>query len=298
MNSLNKLVEILRNWPHEIIPDERFAEDCHERLRKTLVKMKEGSNEVGRGDIAGLIGHVLRRERASSGDIIQFCMPKGTNWPETSTWEDYSVKVLQELPTAFIIEARPWTATWFGGDNSILEVFAERQRRKDDSVIADPCITETFGEHFRHYVSSGQCAAVRSVFFSRPGATLVINLPTGAGKSLVAWAPALVKPEGRNFTLVIVPTVALAMDQERQVQQFLKDSRGSYDAYPLAWHSGLGDDVKPILKRRIVDGVQRILFTSPESVSGSLIGPLYEANRRGHLKYFIIRHHGKSETSV
>lgn len=288
MDGLNILSEILRHWPDKEITQEVLREDCQERLRKALCAMRERSDCVGFGDIAGLVGHVLRKEIASSGNSIELQVPNSLGWPQVSDWNEHSVKILQRLPGAFIIEARPWHSEWLESKDNIDDVFSEKIRREKDLVPADPCIPETFGDSYSNYLSQGQRSAVRSVFLAAPGTTLIVNLPTGAGKSMAAWAPALVNRQNAGLTLVIVPTVALALDQEKQINQFIETPEGLGTNPPLAWHSQLSQDDRSQIKRNIVDGKQRILFTSPESLQGSLINPLYEANARGHLKHFVV----------
>src|SRR3712207_6840478 len=69
------------------------------------------------------------------------------------------------------------------------------------------------------YQSPGQLEAVRAALTTPPGATLAVILPTGEGKSLVFHILARclpVDPTTRpGVTLVITPTIALALDQER-----------------------------------------------------------------------------------
>ena len=66
----------------------------------------------------------------------------------------------------------------------------------------------------RNYRCAGQREAVRGVLTAPGGSTLVVNLPTGSGKSLCAYVPALTDPSG--LSVVVVPTTALALDQEAQ----------------------------------------------------------------------------------
>ncbi|MEI7987380.1 MAG: protein DpdF, partial [Armatimonadota bacterium] len=139
---------------------------------------------------------------------------------------------------------------------------------------------------FTGYQGPGQRLAIRSSFFLRPGGTLVVNLPTGTGKSLVAWAPALLS-EQNSLTIMITPTIALAIDQECQLREQYPNAPGGLPR-ELAWHSGLNEQTRKIIWQRLKDCKQRILITSPESFVGSLSRLLYETAEKGLLKYFVV----------
>jgi superfamily II DNA/RNA helicase len=151
----------------------------------------------------------------------------------------------------------------------------------------DPALEEDLGLEFKRYSCPGQRQAIRAVFFLKPGATLLINLPTGSGKSLVAWAPALMAPQG-SLSLMVTPTVALALDQERQLREKYPPRVAASLPDRLAWHSGLSEADRTEIRRRLSDGTQRVLIASPESIVTSLARPLYDAAATGQLRYFIV----------
>lgn len=70
---------------------------------------------------------------------------------------------------------------------------------------------------FQKYQSSAQRDAIRALALQPPGSTLMVSLPTGAGKSsLFHMAPLLERAhEPGACVVVIVPTIALALDHER-----------------------------------------------------------------------------------
>jgi superfamily II DNA helicase RecQ len=139
---------------------------------------------------------------------------------------------------------------------------------------------------FKGYQGPGQRLAIRSAFFLKPGGTLVVNLPTGTGKSLVAWAAALLAAP-RELTVMITPTIALAIDQERQLMENYPHVPGGLPA-EMAWHSGLSDAAREAIHQRLRDNTQRVLITSPESFVGSLSRVLYKTAQSGLLKYFVV----------
>jgi superfamily II DNA helicase RecQ len=105
----------------------------------------------------------------------------------------------------------------------------------------------------------------------------VINLPTGSGKSLCAQLPALIRSRTAGVSVVVVPTTALALDQERALKPYIN--------HPTAYYgddSELGIERKKEIKNRIRQGTQRIIVTSPESLIDSLAPSLYEAAKQGY----------------
>ena len=134
---------------------------------------------------------------------------------------------------------------------------------------------------YPRYYSAGQREAVRAVLTAPGGATLVINLPTGAGKSLAAYLPALLDPAG--LTVVVVPTTALAIDQGRAVETLI--------GHPAAYHGGQDESSSERnrgIRSRIKAGTQRIVFASPEALLRSLAAPLFASAERGMLRMLAI----------
>lgn len=127
------------------------------------------------------------------------------------------------------------------------------------------------------YRSTAQKTAVRAVATMPDGATLMVGLPTGGGKSLCFQMLALLEREDdpNAFVLLIVPTIALALDHERS----LKTIPGLEGARCLT-----GDQSEDA-KRAIIDGAKRgeipILITSPEKAL-DLKEELNEAADRNH----------------
>jgi len=57
---------------------------------------------------------------------------------------------------------------------------------------------------------------------------------------------------------------------------------------PLAYHSGLNEDVKNAVRSAIRSGSLPIVFASPEAAMGALRGPLFDAARQGRLRCFAV----------
>lgn len=134
-----------------------------------------------------------------------------------------------------------------------------------------------------NYKSPAQATALRAIAFAEAGSTLHVVLPTGSGKSMVGLAPGLIEPG--STTVVLVPTIALAMDQERQSR-----TRYAGASLPaeLAYHSDRSPEEKVAIRERLAGGTQRLLFTSPESLVHSLAPQLRELAEMGGLSYVVV----------
>lgn len=299
MSSFDHIKEVLAKWPNDI-PQTEFPVACHERLRLALQMKHVSPANVGAGDLTGLIRHVLARESAISEQCeTQVRVPKSFGWPTEAQWRASGLAV-DVNPQSFRISYRNrWTPDWLPDADlfdPLIAAFREDRRRckqQAPRLEIDPCLHGILGQHFSHYSSPGQEQAIHAAFLAPSGSTLVINLPTGTGKSLVMQVPVLMKATERGgTTLVIVPTIALGIDQERQLRELAKASPNKHLAssfdHPLAYHSGLTEIEKKDLRLRILNGTQHVVFAAPESAMRSLAFSLYEAAKSGRLNGFIV----------
>jgi ATP-dependent DNA helicase RecQ len=92
------------------------------------------------------------------------------------------------------------------------------------------------------------------------GVTRILVLPTGAGKSLCFQ---LLPRFFAGLTVVVVPTIALAMDQQANAAKWLRDLPGVNPVYFAS------DDAPEVTLTTVEEKRTRLLFTSPEAcVSG------------------------------
>ena len=135
------------------------------------------------------------------------------------------------------------------------------------------------------YLSAAQASATRAVMSAPAGSTLAVVLPTGEGKSLSFHAIAKQgypdSAVGRGTTLVITPTVSLALDHERSARYY------GYREGPLAYRSGNVAN-NDLIRKRVQSGDQEILFAAPEAVTGPLLGALLASASSGALRALVI----------
>jgi ATP-dependent DNA helicase RecQ len=90
------------------------------------------------------------------------------------------------------------------------------------------------------------------------GYTLLISQPTGGGKSLVTQ---LLSCTSNGLTIVIVPTVALALDQYQAAKNNLINQEGIYCYRGEQSEKEKSEIIKALSNRKI-----KLLFTSPEAI--------------------------------
>ncbi|WP_144553404.1 protein DpdF [Bacillus sp. X1(2014)] len=249
---------------------------------KRWVRAMKNPRSLGRMDLASLIRNILRFEsEKQNGESMLLKVPGEGIWPDEMEWRQFGIEVVDKHEDGYLIQAKRWMPNWLpeANDNPPdQDLFALTKRNNYAPVSGDPFLTEVGRQTYR---SASQKDAIRSILSATPGSTLVVNLPTGTGKSLCAQLPGVLHGKNFGLTLVVVPTVALCIDQERAMSAFF--------SHPTAYYGGTEQsDVKKGIRERIMDGTQRIVFTSPESLIGSLHIPLQVAAERGFLKMFVI----------
>ena len=254
----------------------------------------------GRGsvDAAVLLRQILRSDdvRRKSGGVdssLGADSAASSAWldvPSTGVftanfrWADYGLDAQVNPGGSTRIRAEPWTPTWLECDTVSAvdhDVSDPRLVRRDESVRGDPFLA-TLDKHFTDYKTPGQRVAVRSALVASGGSTLVVNLPTGGGKTLAMLAPAVAFSAAGSVSVVVVPTVALALDQQRR---YAAQHPGTP---PTAYHGGLTPYEKADFGTRIRSGGQPIVFTNPEALVTSLARPLISAAAGGRLRLLAI----------
>ncbi len=283
----NELQTCLAEWPTPF-PDFVANDDpLINRIRQILVRSSYGET-LAKADLQPLVRHLLMRESTNSGHHKQLRVPVAPDWPNASEWKQHGLSTLTAGDNAYLLSAEDWHPDWLDAvDKDVfVNAFSDKTVREDGRCPADPFIEAVTG--FKDYSSPGQREAVRASFLIPPGDTLIVNLPTGSGKSLVGHAPALVHKQEGNLTLFVVPTIALAIDQAKQIEPHLQRTATNNRRWPLAWYGGLSTSEKSDIRCRMLKGTQRILFTSPEALTTSLLRTVFEVAQNGMLRYLVI----------
>lgn len=282
--------QALLDWPSAALPQTGASNwPLLGRLQQVLETARTRGSFESLPDLMVLVRQLLL-SRSGSGVGERLSVPQYGGWPSSDLWEKFGCRVTKTA-TRFLLEPTPWRPSWLGPTNGEQEdLFLPEHRaelaRRDASLPMDPFLREVTG--FETYVCPGQREAVLSALFLPAGEALIVNLPTGSGKSLVAQAPALVRGPGTGLTLVVVPTNALALDLERRTQELFIARDSDWEPYELAWIGTRPDTSHDEIKERVRAGSQSILFASPEAACGPLLHSLYIAAEKGLLSYLVV----------
>lgn len=266
-----------------------FTVPIHRRLARALAT-GDTESAPGKADLVALVAHVLRREEARSrGQAVWLRVPAARvswgavrAWPDVHSWRAANLGVREE-EGRYKLTPRHWIPAWLpsNGATELLDpLMLEEQRRTYTEVAGDPFLRAIGRSRYR---CDAQREAIRAILSVPDGATVVVNLPTGAGKSLCAQLPSLLRSDRGGVSVVVVPTTALALDQERAVRQWVP-----HDTAYIGGTSAAEQERRRAIRARVRDGSQRILFTSPEGLLQSLRPALYDATRRGLVRYLVV----------
>ena len=266
---------------------DKIGEQSSASLRRLRDAVLGGAGPM---DFVVLVRSALRE--AQTGDLSPSAhVPASDSWPTRADWESAGMTVLDDTRGGYVVACRPWQPDWLEGSAQTEPggAAARRLKRRNDEtddLHADPFFAAVVGHPT--YSAPGQREAVRALALAPDGGTVIANLPTGTGKSAVAYAIAGLRGRGGLGTaVVVVPTTALALDQERAFRE-MADGSGLHAPPVLAYHGGLTPDAKAGIRTRIRDGSQLIVFTSPESLLGGLRPAVFDAARSGLISLFAV----------
>lgn len=182
------------------------------------------------------------------------------------------------------LSTRPWHSSWLKHSE---QTDGFERRSTVPGALGDG-ILNALRPAWTVYRSEAQKVAVDTWLFAPPGSTTLVTLPTGGGKSLCTILPAWLESRGGRInsgtTIVVVPTVALALDQQSQARNFFKGS-----AVPDTRTGADSTFERREIETRLRDGSLPILYTSPESLLGSrLYHACLEAAEEGLIDRLVI----------
>ncbi|MBV8501155.1 MAG: ATP-dependent DNA helicase RecQ [Burkholderiales bacterium] len=255
-----------------------------ERLRQVLAALERQNKGTARLDLLSLVRQWQLR-RASRGAPAWLRVPDSGGWPSCAVWRSAGFDAAGVDGGIEISAAHP-RLPWLGAQDDLLDdAFDEVQVRRTDWVLAEPCIAQATG--LSNFTGPGQREAVRALLHLPPQVTLIANLPTGSGKSLLAQLPALLRREG-YLTLVIVPTVALSIDQGARMAELLRRKDPRWEDRPLAYHGGLTTAQRAQIFQGLREGSLPVLFTSPEAATSTLREALEDGARNGRITHVVV----------
>jgi ATP-dependent DNA helicase RecQ len=290
---------LLDAWP-DIDPMQPATGTCR-RLRDALVGLRDGRS--GDADVAALVRQIMLEHHGHTGIPMDLRVPVDPLLPGPQTWRLVGCQAWPDSGAQRVM-ADPWHPQEAGPDPAVdidlrsHEVAAEEMRqvylgdkaragRRTSTCPADPFWRSALGHPT--YLSTSQRQAARTVALAPPGSTVIVCLPTGNGKTAVVQAPALLRSHDAGVSVIVVPTVVLALDMERGTRALLKG--GGIDVSAdrrFAYTGGMPEDTKRTIREDIRTGRQRLLYTSPEALVSGLRGAVTEAAEAGLLRFLVI----------
>lgn len=135
---------------------------------------------------------------------------------------------------------------------------------------------------FKYFKSLEQKLCVYGALNAPLGYTTLISMPTGGGKSLVTQVLGYSK---KGLSIVVVPTVSLAIDQERAAKSNVVNA-GQNEIF--CYYSGINNFTQ--IRKAIEERTARLLFISPEALikNEAFSQIIAEANVARYLQNIIV----------
>lgn len=231
----------------------------------TLLKMQEAARTRY---IIGFIRRVVqfKREEASAEDLclnlrdlVLFLGRIKLNEKLYSVVKEYGSDFDLVCESDMQVSCLLHSPEWLEPQQYIKDVYA--LRHENDVELEEPSSGDVMLQHhtgFYVYKSFEQKIAVHTALNLPKGHTLLVSLPTGGGKSLVTQ---LLASTSNGLTVVIVPTVALALDQYYAARFNLKDEAEIY-----CYRGEQSEIERSSIIKALREQKAKILFTSPEAI--------------------------------
>lgn len=181
-------------------------------------------------------------------------------------YSDYEVQAVLNEPS------------WFRQEEYIKKVYNIEGTLEELNVIGDNLLNNLTSHDY--YKSFAQKIAVQTALNMPKGSSMLACLPTGSGKSLIGQMLSFIS---NGLTVVVVPTVALAIDQLSAAIKL------KLNKPPKAYYGGMSYEEK----RKILEDVKNnnisVLYISPEALmSSSFCEIMYEAASNNIVDNLII----------
>lgn len=171
---------------------------------------------------------------------------------------------------------------WFNQKKNFEKSYDIKSYECSNEAIGDNMLTEL--SSFPMYRSFAQKVSVYNALNMSDGCTMLISLPTGSGKSMIGQLASFI---GEGITIVVVPTIALALDQLRS-SNLLSGVHNS-SRKPKAYYSEMKKGEKDEIINEIKQSKVSLLYISPEAlIKGEFNEILLKAAEQGKIDNFII----------
>lgn len=162
-----------------------------------------------------------------------------------------------------VVSCIPDFPNWLEPLSFVHEIYSLREQdtaHHNHSSTGDLLLTQS--TRFHSYKSYEQKLAVHTAVNLPQGNTFLVSQPTGGGKSLITQ---MIAATSEGLTIVIVPTVALALDQYHAAMNNLLSTEGIF-----CYRSDISEEDKAAMMQALRNRTAKLLFTSPEAVMENL----------------------------
>lgn len=190
--------------------------------------------------------------------------------------------VSEEVDNIIYLNVLKKNIRWLGDMEDFYSVYdiSTSKRKKFDNSIGDFRLKNMTG--YSSYSSFTQKIIVRAIENQINGTTILATMQTGGGKSLPGQFVSLYEEKGT--TIVIVPTIALSIDQSLSSQKYFDDQR-----VVRTYYDGISNEEKLSIFEELLKGQISLLYLSPESVlNGAFHDIILKAASNGIIKRLII----------
>jgi len=286
-DDLYTLQAALAAWPNEQGDESADISDACRRAIHALPGLLTG--QTGPGDISALVRQILLSAQINYGGDPSLVVPVGEPWPSRDTWGSFCCTAVDLGGGRLQIRARDWEPDHDISEESLArtqvrETYRATKPESHDQVTSDPFWEQAHG--YATYRGEAQRQAARAAVIN-DASPLLIALPTGRGKTAVAWSKALIS--ARGVTVVVVPTVVLALDMERRTaEEARRSGRQLSPVGRYAYVGNLEPEIKRGLRGAVISGQQRVIYTSPEAFVSGLAHAVLEAARVGLIQQIVV----------
>lgn len=169
--------------------------------------------------------------------------------------------------------------------SDLKSVYKFKKRKNNPSSISNGVMYRYF--NYQSFTSLQQKMMMYFVCNMKSNQTLLACLPTGGGKSL-SWQFLAVSELYSGCIIVVVPTIALAINHERSSRDLFEKIDG-FTKTTRAYYSDLGDDGKRVIFEELENNTLALLFVSPEALlAREFKNTILKASENGKVSALIV----------
>lgn len=171
------------------------------------------------------------------------------------------------------------------GIEDLQSIYRYEKRKNNAKSISNGAVFRYF--RYPTFTSFQQKMMMYFVTNMKDNQTLLACLPTGAGKSFT-WQYLAVSEMFNGCIIVVVPTVALAINHEKSAEELFGKIEG-FSKTARAYRAKLGDERKQLIYNELDKNKLALLFISPEALlAKEFKEKVLRASKKGTISALIV----------